>query len=201
VTTDDARAAGRRPDMDMSIRPPVSARRRGTHAADRAGSESPLSAGWRPAVLERAILVGLAWGGDEEVLDELASLARASGAEPVGRVVQARTAPDPATFVGKGKVAEIRDLANGVSADVVIFDDELSPGQLRNLEERVGTKVLDRTALILDIFALHARSGEGKAQVELAQLNYLLPRLRGWGEAMSRLGGGIGTRGPGETKI
>jgi GTP-binding protein HflX len=152
-------------------------------------------------VWERAILVGLAWVGDEEVLDELAALARAAGAEPIDRVVQARTVPDPATFVGKGKVSEIHDMAQAASADVVIFNDELSPGQLRNLEGRLGTKVLDRTALILDIFALHARSGEGKAQVELAQLNYLLPRLRGWGEAMSRLGGGIGTRGPGETKI
>jgi GTP-binding protein HflX len=177
------------------------ARRRGLHAPDRLASESPLSRGWRPAVWERAILVGLAQGGDEETLDELDRLARAAGAEPVGRVVQARSAPDPATFVGRGKVAEIRDVAHAASADVVLFDDELSPGQLRNLEERLGTKVLDRTALILDIFALHARSGEGKAQVELAQLNYLLPRLRGWGEAMSRLGGGIGTRGPGETKI
>jgi GTP-binding protein HflX len=179
----------------------ASPRRRGEHAVDRAASESPLSAGWRPAVWERAILVGLAWAGDEEVLEELAGLARAAGAEPVERVVQARSTPDPATFVGKGKVAEIHEMAQAASADVVIFDDELSPGQLRNLEERLGTKVLDRTALILDIFALHARSGEGKAQVELAQLTYLLPRLRGWGEAMSRLGGGIGTRGPGETKI
>src|SRR5204863_4354998 len=93
------------------------------------------------------------------------------------------------------------DLVHATGADAVILDDELSPGQLRNLEERLQVKVLDRTALILDIFALHARSGEGKTQVELAQLNYLLPRLRGWGEAMSRLGGGIGTRGPGETKL
>jgi GTP-binding protein HflX len=103
--------------------------------------------------------------------------------------------------VGKGKLSEIHDLAHASNADTVILNDELSPGQLRNLEQRLGVKVLDRTALILDIFALHARSGEGKLQVELAQLNYLLPRLRGWGEAMSRLGGGIGTRGPGETKI
>ncbi len=173
----------------------------GRRGSDRYTSESPLSATWRPAVWERAVLVGLAPAGDEEALDELHGLARAAGAEPVARIVQARSAPDPVTFVGKGKVAEIHGIAHGSSADVVIFDDELTPGQLRNLEERLGTKVLDRTALILDIFALHARSGEGKAQVELAQLNYLLPRLRGWGEAMSRLGGGIGTRGPGETKI
>ncbi len=176
-------------------------RDRGSHAPDRSASESPLSASWRPSVWERAILVGLAQVSDDEVLEELDRLARAAGAEPVGRVVQVRNAPDPATFVGKGKVAEVQDLVHATCADAVIFDEELSPGQLRNLEERLGMKVLDRTALILDIFALHARSGEGKAQVELAQLNYLLPRLRGWGEAMSRLGGGIGTRGPGETKI
>jgi GTP-binding protein HflX len=134
-------------------------------------------------------------------LDELAALADSAGAAPVARVVQSRRDPDPATFVGKGKLGEIHDAVHRHGADAVIFDDELSPGQLRNLEERLGAKVIDRTALILDIFALHARSREGKAQVELAQLNYLLPRLRGWGEAMSRLGGGIGTRGPGETKL
>src|SRR5438876_9100631 len=168
---------------------------------DRYSSESPLSATWRPAVLERAVLGGLDRGAGDEGLDELDGLARAAGAEPVGRVVQARSKPDPATFVGKGKVQEIHDLVHATGADAVILDDELSPGQLRSLEERLRVKVLDRTALILDIFALHARSGEGKLQVELAQLNYLLPRLRGWGEAMSRLGGGIGTRGPGETKL
>jgi len=168
---------------------------------DRYGSESPLSATWQPAVRERAVLVGLAAGMDEDSLDELAALARAAGAEPVGRVVQSRSTPDPATFVGKGKVGQIHDLVHATGADAIILDDELSPGQLRNLEERLRVKVLDRTALILDIFALHARSGEGKLQVELAQLNYLLPRLRGWGEAMSRLGAGIGTRGPGETKL
>jgi GTP-binding protein HflX len=117
-------------------------------------------------------------------------------------VVQTRSSPDAATFVGKGKVEEIHELVHATNAETVIFDDELTPGQLRNLEERFRVKVIDRTALILDIFAMHATSGEGKAQVELAQLNYLLPRLRGWGEAMSRLGGGIGTRfGGGETKI
>jgi GTP-binding protein HflX len=147
------------------------------------------------------VVAGIVRGGDEDSLDELASLARAAGAEPVGRVVQTRSSPDAATFVGKGKVEEIHDLIHATRAETVIFDDELTPGQLRNLEERFRVKVIDRTALILDIFALHARSGEGKAQVELAQLNYLLPRLRGWGEAMSRLGAGIGTRGPGETKL
>ncbi len=147
------------------------------------------------------MLVGVGRGIDDTDLDELAALADSAGAEPVARIVQSRSEPDPATFVGKGKLEEIHRTVHGMGAAAVILDDELTPGQLRNLEERLGTKVIDRTALILDIFALHARSREGKAQVELAQLNYLLPRLRGWGEAMSRLGGGIGTRGPGETKL
>ncbi len=147
------------------------------------------------------MLVGVGPGVEPRDLDELAALADSAGAAPVARVVQSRRDPDPATFVGKGKLGEIHDAVHRHGADAVIFDDELSPGQLRNLEERLGAKVIDRTALILDIFALHARSREGKAQVELAQLNYLLPRLRGWGEAMSRLGAGIGTRGPGETKL
>jgi GTP-binding protein HflX len=163
--------------------------------------ESPLSATWTPRVRERAVLVGVGRGIDPSDLDELAALADSAGAEPVSRIVQARSDPDPATFVGKGKLEEIHRAVHSTGADAVILDDELTPGQLRNLEGRLGTKVIDRTALILDIFALHARSREGKAQVELAQLNYLLPRLRGWGEAMSRLGGGIGTRGPGETKL
>src|SRR3989440_1290302 len=169
--------------------------------APRNVAESPLSARWRPSVTEEAVLVGVGPGYDEDRLDELAALATTAGAVPVARVVQARSAPDPATFVGKGKIREIHDAVHRNGAEAAIFDDELSPGQLRNLEERLGVKVVDRTALILDIFALHARSREGKAQVELAQLNYLLPRLCGWGEAMSRLGGGIGTRGPGETKL
>jgi GTPase len=147
------------------------------------------------------VLVGVGPGREPGDLEELAALADSAGAAPVARVVQSRKDPDPATFVGKGKLGEIHDAVHRHGADAVIFDDELSPGQLRNLEERLGAKVIDRTALILDIFALHARSREGKAQVELAQLNYLLPRLRGWGEAMSRLGAGIGTRGPGETKL
>ncbi|CAN5138202.1 GTPase HflX [soil metagenome] len=168
---------------------------------DRLGSESPLSAKWRPRVRERAVLVGVSRDASDEDLDELASLARAAGADPIARVVQQRSSPDPATFVGRGKLGEIHASVHSLSAEAVILDDELSPGQLRNLEQALRVKVLDRAALILDIFALHARSGEGKAQVELAQLNYLLPRLRGWGEAMSRLGGGIGTRGPGETKL
>jgi GTP-binding protein HflX len=175
---------------------PVDRRKRRT-----AVLESPLSATWTPRVRERAVLVGVGRGIDDADLDELAALADSAGAEPVARIVQSRSDPDPATFVGKGKLEEIHRTVHGTGADAVILDDELTPGQLRNLEERLGTKVIDRTALILDIFALHARSREGKAQVELAQLNYLLPRLRGWGEAMSRLGGGIGTRGPGETKL
>ena len=147
------------------------------------------------------MLVGVGRGMAEEDLDELAALADSAGAEPVARIVQSRAGPDPATYVGKGKLGELHDVIHANRADAVILDQELSPGQLRSLEERLGVKVIDRTALILDIFALHARSREGKVQVELAQLNYLLPRLRGWGEAMSRLGGGIGTRGPGETKM
>jgi len=163
--------------------------------------ESPLSATWTPRVREKAVLVGVGHGIDHSDLDELAALADSAGAEPVARIVQTRSDPDPATFVGKGKIEDIHRAVHSSGAGAVILDDELTPGQLRNLEGRLGTKVIDRTALILDIFALHARSREGKAQVELAQLNYLLPRLRGWGEAMSRLGGGIGTRGPGETKL
>jgi GTP-binding protein HflX len=152
-------------------------------------------------VREKTVLVGVGRHMQEEDLDELAALAVTAGAEPVVRVIQTRSDPDPATYVGKGKIRELHDAVHRSGSDSVILDSELSPGQLRNLEERLGVKVVDRTALILDIFALHARSREGKTQVELAQLNYLLPRLRGWGEAMSRLGGGIGTRGPGETKL
>jgi GTPase len=119
--------------------------------------------------------------------------------------MQRRDRPDPATFLGKGKADEVRSVVRATGADTVVVDEELSPGQLRNLEELCGCKVIDRTALIIDIFAQHAHSAEGKLQVELAQLNYLLPRLRGWGESMSRMGksgiGGLGTRGPGETKL
>ena len=165
-------------------------------------SESPLSAVWRPAVLEPAVLAGIDRRGDEASLDELAALADTAGAEVVGRLVQRRDEPDPTTFIGRGKLDELNAMIHAAGARLVVFDEELTPAQLRNLEERLKVKVVDRTALILDIFALHAASREGKAQVELAQLNYLLPRLRGWGEAMSRMGGGIGTRrGPGETKM
>ncbi len=164
--------------------------------------ESPLSATWRPRIREKAVLVGVGRGLEESDLDELAALADSAGAEPVARVLQTRQEPSPATFVGRGKLEEIHRAVHRSGADLLILDDELTPGQLRNLEEKLKVKVIDRTALILDIFALHARSREGKAQVELAQLNYLLPRLRGWGEAMSRMAGGIGARrGPGETKL
>ena len=128
-----------------------------------------------------------------------------AGAEVIETLMQRRDRPDPATFLGKGKAEEVRGVVRATGADTVIVDEELSPGQLRNLEELCGCKVIDRTALIIDIFAQHAHSSEGKLQVELAQLNYLLPRLRGWGESMSRMGksgvGGLGTRGPGETKL
>jgi GTP-binding protein HflX len=165
-------------------------------------SESPLSATWRPSVLEPAVLAGIDRRGDEASLGELAALADTAGAEVMGRLVQRRDEPDPTTFIGKGKLDELHALIHATEARLVVFDDELTPAQLRNLEERLKVKVVDRTALILDIFAMHAASREGKAQVELAQLTYLLPRLRGWGEAMSRMGGGIGTRrGPGETKM
>jgi GTP-binding protein HflX len=175
-------------------------KQRGTH--ETSTLESPLAATWRPRVTEKAVLVGVGRGLEESDLDELAALADSAGADPVARVLQTRQDPNPATFVGKGKLDEVHQALHRTGAEAVILDDELTPGQLRNLEERLKVKVIDRTALILDIFALHARSREGKAQVELAQLNYLLPRLRGWGEAMSRMGGGIGTRrGPGETKL
>ncbi|MGH2691563.1 MAG: GTPase HflX [Actinomycetota bacterium] len=148
------------------------------------------------------MLVGIDRRGDESTLDELAALADSAGAEVVGRLVQQRDRPDATTFIGKGKLDELHGFVHSRDAGLVAFDDELTPAQLRNVEQRLGVKVIDRTALILDIFALHARSREGKTQVELAQLNYLLPRLRGWGEAMSRQAGGIGTRfGGGETKL
>ncbi|HEX2050071.1 MAG TPA: GTPase HflX [Actinomycetota bacterium] len=163
---------------------------------------------------ERAVLVGAAFGGAplEEVewsLDELEALADTAGAETVDRVVQRRDVPDANSYLGKGKAREVVDVAAALDADMVIFDDELTPAQGRNLEEIAGVnplaerglKIIDRTGLILDIFAQHARSAEGKLQVELAQLDYRLPRLRGWGDVLSRLGGGIGTRGPGETAL
>jgi GTP-binding protein HflX len=155
---------------------------------------------------ERAMLVGIDLPGHnrweaEDSLDELAELTYTAGAEVVGRVVQKRNAADPANYIGLGKVQELALLTQEHDVDTLIFDDELSPAQQRNLEFRTGMKIIDRTALILDIFAQRARTKEGKLQVELAQLKYLLPRLTGQGAALSRLGGGIGTRGPGETKL
>src|ERR671939_628757 len=154
---------------------------------------------------ERAALVGLVTsssrGDADHSLDELAGLADAAGARVVLRMRQERPKPDPATFIGTGKVASLATACDEADVDVVIFDNELSPAQLRQLEERLERKVIDRTQLILDIFARRARTREGKWQVELAQLKYLLPRLVGAGAALSRLGGGIGTRGPGETKL
>jgi GTP-binding protein HflX len=134
-------------------------------------------------------------------MEELAGLARAAGAEVALRMSQERPRPDPATFLGKGKLDVLAAACSEADIDVVIFDNELSPGQLRHIEARVDRKVIDRTQLILDIFARRAKTREGKAQVELAQLEYLLPRLVGSSAALSRLGGGIGTRGPGETKL
>ncbi len=155
---------------------------------------------------EKAIIVGIYRDKRdrsyaEETLEELKELAETAGAEVVGRVLQRRSEIDPAYFIGKGKVEEIAAMAEELGANLVIFDDNLSPAQHRNIEAVIDAKVLDRTQLILDIFAQRAMTKEGKLQVELAQLTYLLPRLTGRGVHMSRLGGGIGTRGPGETKL
>ena len=136
-----------------------------------------------------------------EALDELRSLATSAGAQIAGEFTQRRDRPDPATLIGKGKLQEIAGAAASVSADVILFDHDLSPSQQRNIERVVNTRVIDRTQLILDIFARHARTREGQLQVELAQLEYMLPRLAGRGVEMSQLGGGIGTRGPGETQL
>jgi GTP-binding protein HflX len=160
----------------------------------------------KPHQQERAALVGLLNSASrhfdpEHSLDELAGLAAAAGASVVLRVMQERPRPDPATFLGSGKVVSLAAACDELDAVVVIFDNELTPAQLRNLEKALGRKVIDRTQLILDIFARRARTREGKLQVELAQLKYLLPRLVGSATALSRLGGGIGTRGPGETKL
>src|ERR671933_1201978 len=154
---------------------------------------------------ERALLLaadtGTAPWSVTESLDELEELARTAGAEVVGRLSQRLEHPDPRTYLGRGKLQDARDLAQDERADLVIVDDELAPNAQRAMEELLGLRVVDRTLLILDIFAQRARTHEGRAQVELAQYQYLLPRLMGHGAAMSRLGGGIGTRGPGETKL
>ncbi len=154
---------------------------------------------------EKALLVGLDSGRRdsdiENSMEELALLADTAGAEVVDRLVQTRNNPDKTYYIGKGKTEELAALIEMRNADLVIFNDELTPSQIRNLDKVVGVKVIDRTALILDIFARRALSKEGKFQVELAQLSYLLPRLIGLGNQLSRLGGGIGTRGPGETQL
>ena len=166
---------------------------------------------YRSLRLEQVVLIGVWTEGSlasaENSMRELSRLAETAGSQVLEGLIQRRSQPDAATYVGAGKAAELADIVASVGADTVICDGELSPSQLRRLESIVKVKVIDRTALILDIFAQHARSREGKAQVELAQIAYMLPRLRGWGESMSRqaggrvVGGGIGTRGPGETKI
>ncbi len=168
---------------------------------------------YRQLRLERVVLVGVWTEGSaaqsEASLAELARLAETAGSQVLDGLVQRRDRPDPATYIGSGKVQELSGVVAAAGADTVICDGELSPSQLRQLEAKLKVKVIDRTALILDIFAQHARSKEGKAQVELAQLQYFLPRLRGWGEALSRQAGGragggtagVGLRGPGETKL
>lgn len=167
---------------------------------------------YRQLRLEKVVLIGT-WGSGtltdaENSMRELAALAETAGAQVLDGMLQRRNMPDPASFLGKGKAGELKELVASLGADTVIANAELAPSQRRNLEDIVQVKVVDRTAIILDIFAQHAKSREGKAQVELAQMEYLLPRLRGWGESMSRQAGGqaaggvgIGSRGPGETKI
>ncbi len=167
---------------------------------------------YRQLRLEKVVLVGVWTHGSaqeaQQSMAELAALAHTAGSQVLDGLIQRREKPDPATYIGKGKAEQLREVVHRAGADTVICDGELSPGQLIALEKVVAVKVIDRTALILDIFAQHAKSSEGKAQVALAQMQYMLPRLRGWGESMSRQaggrvagGGGIGTRGPGETKI
>ncbi len=168
---------------------------------------------YRQLRLERVVLVGVWTEGSaadaDASLAELAALAETAGSEVLEGMIQRRDKPDPSTYIGSGKAQELRDVVVATGADTVICDGELSPAQLNALEKAVKVKVVDRTALILDIFAQHATSREGKAQVAYAQMEYMLPRLRGWGESMSRQGGGaggssgggVGTRGPGETKI
>ncbi len=160
---------------------------------------------YRQLRLEKVVLVGVWTEGTaqdaENSLKELGALAETAGSQVMDGLIQRRDRADPSTYIGSGKVVELRNAVVATGADTVVCDGELSPAQLRSLESKVKVKVIDRTALILDIFAQHAKSREGKAQVELAQMTYLLPRLRGWGDSLSRQAGGIGGRGPGETKI
>ena len=169
-------------------------------------AETPVKQLIDRSVREKIVLVGVVIAPNtvddaEEGLDELALLVDTAGADAMARVLQRRDAPDPVWYVGKGKAEELREISLTVDADTVVFDTELAPKQSRNLEKLLGRTAIDRTAVILDIFAQNARSAEGKAQVELAQLRYLLPRLRGKGTTLSQQGAGIGTRGPGETKL
>lgn len=155
---------------------------------------------------ELAILVGLDFGNDapweeRESMEELIQLSRTAGVGVLNTVIQRKRKPDPSYFIGEGKAEKVREQAHQAKASVIIFNDELSPAQSRNLEEKIEKKIIDRSQLIMDIFSQRARSKEAKLQVELAQLEYLLPRLRGWGKALARLGGGIATRGPGETRM
>jgi GTP-binding protein HflX len=153
---------------------------------------------------ERAILVGVSRNNgpeEREMMEELMALSRTVGIEILHVIMQRRAKPDPSTFIGEGKAEQLKELAERADADALIFNDSLTPAQGRNLEELIGVKIIDRVQLILDIFAQRAQTKEAKLQVELAQLEYLLPRLRGWGEALGQLGAGIGTRGPGETKL
>ena len=160
---------------------------------------------YRQLRLEKVVLVGVWTEGTlndaENSLKELSALAETAGSQVMDGLMQRRDRADPSTYIGSGKVEELRQVVLATGSDTVVCDGELSPAQLRALESKVKVKVIDRTALILDIFAQHAKSREGKAQVELAQMTYLLPRLRGWGDSLSRQAGGIGGRGPGETKI
>ena len=155
-------------------------------------------------IIEKVILVGVAFDTDDDTersLDELGELAKTAGAQTVGRMIQTRDNFHPATYIGKGKIEELRLMIDELDATGIICDDELSPAQFKNLEDELGVKVMDRTMVILDIFAARATSSEGKIQVEMAQLKYRSIRLAGFGTSMSRLGGGIGTRGPGEKKL
>lgn len=200
-------------DLEVSSQPDLADR----HALRRVkGFSTELQdiseAEYRQLQLERVVLIGVWTEGSAEMaensLAELKALAETAGSEVLDGLIQRRDKPDPATYIGSGKVIELRQIVVATGADTVICDGELSPSQLRQLEDKLKVKVVDRTALILDIFAQHAKSKEGKAQVELAQIAYLLPRLRGWGDSLSRQvggraagGAGIGGRGPGETKI
>ena len=160
---------------------------------------------YRQLRLEKVVLIGVWSGGDYAIVErsmaELAQLAETAGSQVLDALVQRRDQPDASTYIGSGKLAELRQIVVATGADTVICNGELSPSQLSKMEAVVKVKVIDRTWLILDIFAQHAKSREGKAQVSLAQMQYMLPRLRGWGDALSRQSGGIGTRGPGETKL